>query len=258
MVSVIVLSWNAREEVMACVKSLMQACQSLDHEIIVIDNASVDDSVAYLKNLSGIRLIENEQNKGYAAGNNQGYALAKGDYILLLNQDTVVNQAAFTAMVDYLNTHHNYGAVTVKLLNKDGSTQYYMHRRFPKWYVLPLALLHKRIPSFRPNLVRDYLYLDNDFSHDFNIDQAAGSCVLLRRSALEQLCYLFDARRFPLYYNDVDLCRRLWQQGWLIRCLTTVAITHLKGTSVRKLPRWRNTSLYLRAAWNYFTSSGTK
>lgn len=258
MVSVIVLSWNARSEVMACVESLMQACQSLDHEIIVIDNASVDDSVAYLKNLSGIRLIENEQNTGYAAGNNQGYALAKGDYILLLNQDTVVNQAALSAMMNFLKTTSAYGAVTVKLLNQDGSTQYYMHRRFPKWYVLPLALLHKRIPSFRPNLVRDYLYLDNDFSHDFDIDQAAGSCLLLRRSALEQLGYLFDARRFPLYYNDVDLCRRLWQHGWPIRCLCSVHITHLKGTSVRKIPRLRNTFLYLKAVWFYFTSSGTK
>lgn len=258
MVSVIVLSWNARAEVLACVASLVEACQNLDHEIIVIDNASSDDSVTYLKNLSGIHLIANKQNKGYAAGNNQGYALAKGDYILLLNQDTVVNQAAVTEMMNFLKTTSDYGAVTVKLLNQDGSTQYYMHRRFPKWYVLPLALLHKRWPSFRPKVVRDYLYLDNDFSHDFDIDQAAGSCVLLRRSALEQLGYLFDARRFPLYYNDVDLCRRLWQQGWLIRCLTTVTIMHLKGTSVRKLPRWRNTSLYLRAAWNYFTSSGTK
>lgn len=258
MVSIIVLSWNARHEVMACVESLITACQGMDHEIIVIDNGSVDDSVAYLKNLSGIRLIENKQNKGYAAGNNQGYALAKGDYILLLNQDTVVNQAALSAMVDYLNTHNNYGAVTVKLLNQDGSTQYYMHRRFPKKFVLPLALVHKRLPSFQPKSVKHYLYLDKDFRTDFDIDQAAGTCILLRRKTIEGLEYLFDVKHFPLYYNDVDLCRRLWQHGWPIRCLCSVHITHLKGTSVRKIPRLRNTFLYLKAVWFYFTSSGTK
>lgn len=258
MVSIIVLSWNARAEVMACVASLRQACQTIDHEIIVIDNGSIDDSVQYLKNISEIKLIHNSSNSGYAAGNNQGYQLARGDYILLLNQDTIVNKAALVTMLNWLQGHLEYGAVTVKLLNSDGSTQYYMHRKFPSWSILPLALLHKRIPSFTPKPVREYLYLNTDFSRDFDIDQAAGSCILIRRLALEQLGYLFDEKRFPLYYNDVDLCRRLWQQGWKIRCLCSVAITHLKGTSVRKVPRLRNTVIYLRAVWHYFTSFGTK
>ncbi len=258
MVSVIVLSWNARAEVMACVESLLTACQNIEHEIIVIDNGSADDSVEYLKKISGIRLIINPINVGYAAGNNQGYSLAKGEYILLLNQDTIVNQAALTVMINWLEQHADYGAATVKLLNPDGSTQYYMHRRFPKLHVLPLALLHKRINAFQPRSVQQYLYLDKDFSADFDIDQAAGSCILVRRQAITQLGELFNAQRFPLYYNDVDLCRRLWQCGWKIRCLCSASITHLKGTSVRKVPRWRNSIIYLTAVWHYFISAGTK
>ncbi|EKD79588.1 MAG: hypothetical protein ACD_41C00031G0013 [uncultured bacterium] len=258
MVSVIVLSWNARSEVMACVQSLLAACRNIEHELIVIDNGSGDDSVSYLRMVSDIRLIENPTNLGYADGNNQGYTLAKGEYILLLNQDTIVNQAAMTAMINWLDQHADYGAATVKLLNPDGSTQYYMHRRFPKLPVLPLALLHKRIKGFQPHSVKQYLYLDKDFSSDFDIDQAAGSCILVRRQAITELGELFNAQHFPLYYNDVDLCRRLWQHGWKIRCLCSVSITHLKGTSVRKVPRWRNTKIYLHAVWNYFRSSGVK
>src|SRR3990167_1447952 len=117
MVSVIVLSWKARAELMACVESLLTACQNIEHEIIVIDNGSADDSVEYLKKISGIRLIINPINVGYAAGNNQGYSLAKGEYILLLNQDTIVNQTAIAAMRDWLDQHADDGAATVKLLN---------------------------------------------------------------------------------------------------------------------------------------------
>ena len=97
-----------------------------------------------------------------------------------------------------------------------------------------------------------YLYLDKDFKTDFDIEQAAGSCLLLRRSAIEQLGYLFDVERFPLYYNDVDLCRRLHDHSLTIRCLCSQSITHLKGTSVRKLPKLRNMQIYLRALWYYF------
>lgn len=258
MVSVIVLSWNAREEVMACVQSLITSCATLDHEIIVIDNGSQDDSVEYLERIQGIQLVKNPENVGYAAGNNQGYQLAHGEFVVLLNQDTIMNETALTTMLEWLKHHAEYGAATVKLLNRDGSTQYYMHRRFPKLWVLPLALLHKRLPAFQPTAVKRYLYLDQTFAQDFDIDQAAGTCIMLRRTAITQLGYLFDADRFPLYYNDVDLARRLWQHGWKIRCLSSVAITHLKGTSVRKVPRWRNTRIYLQAVWNYFRSSGVK
>ncbi|MBI4406906.1 MAG: glycosyltransferase family 2 protein [Candidatus Kerfeldbacteria bacterium] len=252
MVSVIVLSWNAQDEVLACVRSLQSALAQIEHEIIVIENASADGSAAALEKVSGIRLIKNSTNLGYAGGNNQAYALAKGDLIWLLNQDTIVNAGAASAMVNWLQQHTDYAAATVKLLNPDGSTQYYMHRRLPHWYMIPLALLHKRFRWFRPASVQRYLYLDKDFKTDFDIEQAAGSCILLRRSAIEQLGYLFDAKRFPLYYNDVDLCRRLHDRGLKIRCLCSQSITHLKGTSVRKLPKLRNMQIYLRALWHYF------
>ncbi len=262
MVSVIVLSWNAQAEVLACVRSLLTVAQTLPLEIVVVDNASKDGSAEALAQIDGIRLIRNNTNRLYAAGNNQAYRYTTGEFILILNQDTIVNLAAVQACVEWLQKHTQYGAATVRLLNDDGTTQYYMHRRLPHWYDIPLALLHKRWPTFLPATTKRYLYLDHTFTEDFDLEQAAGSYMLLRRAAIEQLGYLFNEQFFPLYYNDVDLSRRLLQAGWKIRLLGHVSIQHHKGTSVRKVPKFKNMKIYLRALYYYFLrsarSSGTK
>ena len=255
MISIIILSWNDRKLVTQAVQSILHNTDraNVDYECIVIDNASDDDSVAMLEQFGdSIRLIKNDHNTGYAGGNNQGYQLAKGDYILLLNQDTIMPPGAIATMRDWLEQHTDYGGVTTKLLNVDGTTQYYMHRRFPKLWSLSLALIHKRWPKFAPQSVQNYLYYDKKFDADFNIEQAAGAVFMVQRSAIEKLGFLFDEKRFPLYYNDVDLSYRLWHAGYKIRCLCSVAVTHYKGTSVRRIPRWHNTKIYLAALWNYF------
>ncbi len=260
MVSVIVLSWNSKEEVLACVQSLLAVKHHIPLEIVVIDNASQDGSAAALDTIDGIRVIKNNDNLGYAGGNNQGYQLTTSEYVLLLNQDTLVNTAAIERSLQWLKSHPNYGAATVRLLNDDGTTQYYMHRRFPHWYDIPLALFYKRCPWLLLPTTKRYLYLDQTFQSDFDIEQAAGAFLLVRRSAIQQLGQLFDQQHFPLYYNDVDLCYRLHQARWKIRCLGSVAIQHHKGTSVRKLPKWDNLRIYLKALYHYFVtrSAGTK
>lgn len=255
MISIIILSWNDSKLVTQAVQSILQNTPHslLDYECIVIDNASADNSVAMLEQFGDqIRLIKNDTNRGYAGGNNQGYSLAKGEYILLLNQDTIIPTGTIAAMQHWLNDHPEYGGVTTKLLNIDSSTQYYMHRRFPTLWSVTLALLHKRWQSFLPQAVKRYLYLDKDFTQDFDIEQAAGACLMVRRSAIDKLGCLFDEAHFPLYYNDVDLSYRLWQAGYKICCLCGVSVTHYKGTSVRRIPRWLNSKIYLRALWNYF------
>lgn len=251
--SIIILSWNDRALVVQCVQSILDGTTGLDFELIVIDNASSDDSVLALEKFGNrIRLIKNSSNRGYAGGNNQGAMLARGDYILLLNQDVVVSPGTIATLVHWLQQQPDYGAATVTLHNLDGSVQYYMHRRFPTIMAVLLSAIHKRWRSFQPQLVRDYLYLDQAFSQDFDIEQAAGTCILLRRSLLPQIGGLFDERHFPLYYNDVDFCYRLWQAGYKIRCLTNVSLTHYKGTSLRRVPKFKNSSIYFRALTNYF------
>jgi len=255
MVSVIILSWNAQDLIQSCIDSVLLASENLAVEIIVVDNGSSDGSAELLQKLysqnSKIKLILNKTNLGYAGGNNQAWDTAQGDYVLLLNQDTIVPKNLITTLHTWLEQHSQYGAATAALRFPDGRLQYYMHRRFPTFFSLCGALLHKRWPSFAPTAVRHYLYLDKTFQEDFDIEQAAGTCILLRRTAIQQLGHLFDVAHFPLYYNDVDLCYRLHQADWKIRCLTTTAVLHHKGTSVRKVPRLRNSWIYLKAVWYY-------
>lgn len=256
-VSIAVLSWNSKQITKDCIESILREV-TIPYELILIENASHDGSAEMIKQdypnerFPQIRTVFNDTNLGFAGGNNQAYEMATGEYFLLLNSDTIVHDNAIDAMVTYLDTHTDYGGATTTLLNPDGSVQYYMHRRFPTaWRLLP-SLLHKRFRGFAPYMVKQYLYLDKDFSEDFDIEQAAGACLMVRKKIIDEMGELLDVKRFPLYYNDVDLSYRLAQAGWKIRCLTNVTITHLKGTSVRTLSFFKNGKEYSYASLWFF------
>lgn len=256
-VSIAVLSWNSKQITQDCIESIIENVK-IPYELILIENGSHDGSAEMIKDkfpserYAQIRTIFNDDNKGFAGGNNQAYEYATGKYFLLLNSDTIVYKNSIEAMVDFLNNDDSYGAVTTKLLNPDDTVQYYMHRRFPSVTNLLPALFHKRFRWFKPKMVMRYLYLDNDFSIDFDIDQAAGACLMIRKEIIEEMGMLLDEKRFPIYYNDVDICYRLKEKNWKIRCLTDVAITHLKGTSVKTLDFFKNGKEYTYASLHFF------
>ncbi|MFA5994816.1 MAG: glycosyltransferase family 2 protein [Patescibacteria group bacterium] len=258
-VSIIILSWNSKDITQACIDSILKNVKNIVYEIILIDNGSKDGSAEMIKeryiNNPNIVAVFNQANQGYATGNNQGYKLAKGKYILMLNSDTVVPEQSIENMLNFLERYQQYGAATTALLNKDGSTQYFMHRRFPTLITLLNALLYKRWHWLKTKRVEQYLYLDKDFKQDFDIEQAAGACLMIRREAIVETHHdvsLLDTQHFPLYYNDVDLCWRIHHAGWKIRCLTNYPITHLKGVSVKKLPTLKNLKAYLPAVYWYW------
>lgn len=262
-VSIAVLSWNSKQITKDCIESVLREVK-IPYELILIENASHDGSAEMIKQdypaerFPQIISVFNDTNLGFAGGNNQAYEIATGEYFLLLNSDTVVHDQAIDAMVEFLNAHKEYGGATTTLLNPDDSVQYYMHRRFPTaWRLLP-SLFHKRFRWFAPGMVKQYLYLDNDFSKDFDIEQAAGACMMVRKKIIDDMGELLDVKNFPLYYNDVDLSYRLIKAGWKIRCLTTVTITHLKGTSVRTLSFFKNGKEYAFASLNFFKKHGQR
>lgn len=258
LVSIAVLSWNSKELTKACITSILQNVRDVSFELIIIENASTDGSREMLASKfseqrdARIRLFCNTTNKKFAGGNNQALQHARGKYFLLLNSDAMVHPGSIEAMVKFLETSPHYGAVTTKLLNTDGSIQYYMHRRFPTALRLAAAIMHKRFLWFRPRIVQQYCYLDKTFTEDFDVEQAAGACLMIRRDILDDIGGLFDEKKFSLYYNDVDLCARLWEKGFKIRCLTSVAITHAKGVSVRSLSFITNSAEYVYSSLSYF------
>lgn len=263
-VSIAVLSWNSKMITQDCLDSIIQNVTGCSYQLLVIENGSKDGSAEMLQErypaatYPQINLIYNDTNLGFAGGNNQAFSLAAGEYFLLLNSDTIVPPDAIEGMVDWLDQHSAYGGATTTLLNRDQTIQYYMHRRWPTAARLILSLVHKRWPQFKPQPVRTYLYLDYDFKHDRDVAQAAGACLLVRSSIIKQFGQLLDDKHFPLYYNDVDLCYRLWQAGWKIRCLSAHPITHLKGTSVRTLSWVKNGKEYSYASLWWFKKHGRR
>lgn len=253
MLSILVLSWNTKDLTRECLRSIKSELGGFEYEVVVIDNASEDGSAQMIESeFPDYLLVKNSKNVGFAEGNNQAYKLSKGDQILMLNSDTVVNREAIEGMYAFLdNASCEYAATTCRLCNVDGTTQYYMHRRFPSAIRLILALLHKRFPVFKPKIVRDYLYLNGELDADFDIAQAAAACLMVTRDYIEEFG-LLDEKRFPIYYNDVDFCMRVKKNSLKIRYFSGLSIVHVKGQSVGKLSAALNSEYYIKASLLFF------
>jgi len=228
--SVVILNWNARDYLVAALRSIVKAEWRHAIEVIVVDNASrLDDSVAVVRrDFPQLRLIENSTNVGFAAGNNIGLRAARGRYILFLNPDTVVHEQALDILIAWMDEHPHAGACGPKLLNSDGTLQASC-RAFPSFGAglfrnTWLGRLFPQNPWTRS-------YLMQDFQHDREqaTDWMSGSALLVRRTALEQ-SGAWDESYF-MYCEDVDLCYRLKEAGWERYYVPTATITHRIGAS---------------------------
>jgi len=232
--SVVIVNWNTRDLLRACLASLRAALAAspLTAELIVVDNASPDASAEMVRQeFPEARLIANAENRNYAGGNNQGIEQAAGEFILLLNPDTEVPAGALEAMVEYLRAHPKSGAVAPALIYPDGRVQPSV-RGFPS----PRALVGDMTGIARLLPESEWAaYRVRDLPEDrpTSVDQPMASAFLVRRSALGQVGH-FD-EQFPLFFNDVDLCFRLKAAGWEIVYDPRVRIVHVGGASTRQV-----------------------
>jgi hypothetical protein len=256
--STLILSWNARETLRGCLRSYSETTGGLDQEIIVVDNGSTDGSAEMVRaEFPSVTLIESRVNLGYAGGNNQAYAKSRGEYILLLNDDVVVPPGTVPALVHYLDTHPNAAGATCRLVNPDGTTQRLYHRRLPGALDFLGSLLHTYGIAPRNRWAKRYLMLDEDFLHEQTIEQTAGTCLLLRRSAIDRSGGLFDAERFPILLNDTDLAKRLRDANLLVWLVPGVTLTHLRAQSTERLDPYLFRRIFLTAVVLYFGKHGT-
>lgn len=227
--SVIVVSWNVRELLSACLRAVPPATQGIAAETIVVDNASADGSADMVaRQFPDAVLLRNDENLGFARANNRGMAAARGRYFVLLNSDTVAPPRSLSAMVAFMDAHPRAGAASPRLLRPDGAPQPYAFGRDPTpRYLLRRALAHRR---------RGYL-------HDWGIDEpvqvqwVSGACLVARREAVEQVGGL-DERIF-MYFEDNDWCRRMRMGGWQVWYNPRAEITHIGGASLNQNPRAR-------------------
>ena len=211
-------------------------------EVIVVDNASADDSVAQARaHFPSTIIIQNAENAGFAQANNQGMAIATAPFFLLLNTDAFLHAGALEHMLAYMRAHPQAGALGCKLVYEDGSLQRSCSA-FPTvatelWQAL---FLDRLFASSR--IFGRYMMTWWDMNDAREVDVVMGACMLLRREAIDQAGG-FDPGFF-MYSEEVDLCYRLKKAGWQVRYTPGAVATHIWGGSSRKVPRETFLRLY--------------
>ncbi|MDW8393869.1 MAG: glycosyltransferase [Chitinophagales bacterium] len=231
--SVIIVNYNVRVFLEQSLRSVQKALHQLPAEIIVVDNHSVDGSVLMLRErFPQVRLLVNEHNVGFARANNQALQIARGEYVLLLNPDTVLEEDTLEKCISFMDEHPEAGAVGVKMLDGKGNFLPESKRGFPTPFVAfcKLTGLSRLFPSSRL-FNRYYLgHLSADQIHE--VDVLSGAFLFIRRAALDKAGPLDEA--FFMYGEDIDLSYRLQQAGYKNYYLPTARIIHYKGESTRR------------------------
>ncbi len=235
-ISIIILNYNTKDLLLACLASIGKSQTSRDKwEVIVVDNASTDGSIKVISNLktqmSNLKIIQNDHNLGFAAGNNVGIRQAKGKYILLLNSDTEVSPRAIADTKTFLDAHPDAGGATCKVLLPDSSMDPACHRGFPTpWAALTYMIgLEKLFPRFQ--LFSQYHQGYKGVSTPHEIDSPSGAFFMIRREVIERIG-LLDEDYF-MYGEDLDWAYRMKQAGFALWFYPFATILHRKKQSGR-------------------------
>ncbi|MCA1635176.1 MAG: glycosyltransferase family 2 protein [Acidobacteria bacterium] len=241
--SIIIVNWNGGELLSRCVESIVAAPPSHEYEVVVVDNASGDASVAALRAGSGaaalatagrLRVIENEDNRGFGRANNQAFALTDAPLLFLLNPDTEVTPGSIDRLVSTLRAGARTGACGPRLVNADGSLQVSVWRNPPAAWDMLLSGL--RLHRLLPRRVRGELLLAEHWGHDRRraVRMLSGAAILVRREVIEEVGG-FD-ERFHMYGEDNEWCLRIVRAGWSLVFEPEAVIMHYGAQS--SLKRW--------------------
>ncbi|OGC91958.1 hypothetical protein A3D85_02440 [Candidatus Amesbacteria bacterium RIFCSPHIGHO2_02_FULL_47_9] len=223
--SIIILSYNVKKLLLDCLKSIPK---NTDWEVIVVDNASSDDSVvAVKKHFPDITIVTNGENLGFAKANNITIKQSTGKFVLLLNPDTVIYPKSIETVLDYIKSHPKVGAATCRVELPDGTLDYSCHRGFPTPWNSLMHFLKLR-SSYSTKDIPDTIH---------EIDALTGAFAMIRRTAGDQVGWLDE----DYFWNgeDIDFCYKLKESGWKVVYIPDVKITHFKGASSKATPQTR-------------------
>lgn len=232
-ISIIIVSWNTKEILRQCLRSVYEHTPELEIETIVVDNASSDGSAEMvLSDFPQVVLIENNDNRGFAAANNQGMSLATGRYFLLLNSDTIILKNAIEKCVDFADRNTDAAVVGCRVLNADRSLQ-------PTCFMFPSILnmflsasyLYKIFPQTRFFGREKMTWWQRDSVEE--VDVVTGCFMLVRKAAIDQIGQLDE--QFFMYAEETDWCYRFKKTGWKILFTPDAEIIHLGGQSSKKV-----------------------
>lgn len=231
--STVIVSWNVKELLRCCLESIFQhPIPGIQLEVFVVDNASSDGSAEMVrKRFPQVHLIENEENLGFAAANNQAISRSQGQYILLLNPDTIVCDDALIRLMDFLEANPEVGIAGPKLIHPDGRLQ---HSAFT-FPTLLMAFLdffpihHRLIDSPLNGRYPRSLYKAGE---PFPIDHPLGACLLVRKEAIDRVGPLDEG--FFIYCEEIDWCIRIKKAGWQIYCVPQAEVVHYVAQSTQQ------------------------
>jgi len=237
--SIIIVSWNTRDLLADCLDSVYENPPNGRFEIIIVDNASSDGSADMVRQrFPQARLIAKEENVGFAKGNNEAIPFCSGEYVLLLNPDTVVKPDALAALTHFMDTHPEAGAAGSRLLNPDGSLQ-------TSCYPAP-KLTRELWRLFHLDAVRPYgEYRMHKWSTDAarEVDVIKGASLIFRREVLEKVGFLDGA--YFMYSEEVDLCLRVQRADWRLYWVPQSQVVHYEGQSTKQIATDMFLQLYL-------------
>ncbi len=231
--SVVIVNYNVKYFLEQCLHAALKASQNIDAEIFVVDNNSVDGSCQMVREkFPEIKLIENQHNKGFSMANNQAIYLSKGEYVLLLNPDTIVEEDSFIKCIQFMDEHQEAGGLGVKMIDGKGRFLPESKRGLPT----PLVAFYKifglsRLFSKSKRFARYHMgHLDKEQTHE--VEVLAGAYMFLRKSTLDKVG-LLDEDYF-MYGEDIDLSYRITQGGYKNYYFADTTIIHYKGESTKK------------------------
>ncbi|MCF8423565.1 MAG: glycosyltransferase family 2 protein [Bacteroidia bacterium] len=231
--SVVIVNYNVKHFIEQCLFSVLKAAENIACEIFVVDNNSVDGSVTIIKDkFPQVNLIVNKVNTGFSVANNQAIRLAKGEYVLLLNPDTVVQEDTFTKVITFMDTHADAGGLGVKMLDGQGNFAPESKRGLPT----PFVAFYKMVglSRFFPKSAKfgkyHLSYLPQDQINE--VDVLSGAFMLMRKSVLDKIGLLDET--FFMYGEDIDLSYRIQKAGYKNYYFPETQIIHYKGESTKR------------------------
>lgn len=232
--SIVIICWNDWKVIRDCLESIYGAPPLSEFEVIVSDNGSTDGSIDLIRrHFPDARIVENGANLGFARGNNAGIEVSRGEYVLILNPDTIIHPGSLDRWIEFAERHSEAGGFGCRVLNRDGSYQA-SARPFQTVGRDLLAALYLRPLAYLSDafVADEYTAWKGDTERE--VDWQSGCCVMFRGELLKRLNG-FDSQFF-YHCEEVDLCRRVWNAGHSILFTPAASITHLGGQSVNRFP----------------------
>lgn len=248
--SIVILNYKTKNLSKALLKNLLDLNLPFEHEIIVVDNASYDGIAEVItEKFPNVKFIQSKKNGGFAYGNNLGLKQATGKYIMICNPDLAILTKAVEEMVAYMDEHPEVGLAGPRLINADKSIQYSC-TAFPDWH-LPI---YRRTIFSETNSgqawLEKYLLKNLDHSKNFFVPALFGACLIIRRSAMDQVGFLDE--RYFMYMEDLDWSRRFWEKGFRVAYIGQAEVIHLhrRQSAADNLPK----SFFSRSARHHIIS----